>query len=320
MVAKDPNYTFMADMLFEVLDSIFMYRTGLRTGLIDLAMAGRAKFSKIWCARSHRLYRELDGHDMIMREAMLPELRKLVDESMSLNMSGAVYTGEGPDFRLEEINKKVQQFMPLTPTDAAWGRVCANYDSLVEIRTNMLADKGNVQDQNRTNSHTRQCTAKEEYVFRCKIRKNEYLSHPNVQRKMLSLSGEELDENLQQILQISREKRAQYMSEMFVHDSGQGQESPSAVSYNIIPVFVTNEEKSTHQSMISKPDLIKKIEREMHEIANPTQKAAWLNAWALNFRNKVGLLRTDYIAFHNELQDFLENELHAYSPDQPSVV
>ena len=88
-----------------------MYRAGLRTGISSLSMAARAKFPKLWCARSHRLCRELDAHDFILRELMPSQVLDMVDMSMSMNISGKPYTGEGPDFRLEEINKKVQQFM-----------------------------------------------------------------------------------------------------------------------------------------------------------------------------------------------------------------
>ena len=77
------------------------------------------------------MYRELDDHDMIWREKMPQNILTMADKSMSLNMSAKVHTGEFPDFRLEEMNKKVQQFMPFVPTDAAWERVCANYDSLI---------------------------------------------------------------------------------------------------------------------------------------------------------------------------------------------
>ena len=87
------------------------------------------------------MYRELDIQDCIQRLQIPPELNSLVDESMSLNMTSVPGTGESPDFRLEEINKNVQRFMPLAPRDNDWLNVCANYDMLKHISSSSFKSK-----------------------------------------------------------------------------------------------------------------------------------------------------------------------------------
>ena len=70
MKAEDPNYIFLADFTFELLDALFLYKTGVRSEEAHFIKAGRAKFAKLWCGRHHPLYRELEVGDSITREQM----------------------------------------------------------------------------------------------------------------------------------------------------------------------------------------------------------------------------------------------------------
>ena len=116
--AVDPNYTFLADVAFELCDAMAMFRAGIRTGRSDMVRAGRLLFSKMWCGRRHPQYRELDVQDLIQHNQMPEKVRLLADTSMSLNTTGVACTGEAPDFRLEEVNKQTQHFMPQAPKES----------------------------------------------------------------------------------------------------------------------------------------------------------------------------------------------------------
>ncbi len=48
-------------------------------------------------------------------------------------ISGMTYTREGPDFRLEEINKHIQQWLPKGPTGKDWENVWLNFDKHVKM-------------------------------------------------------------------------------------------------------------------------------------------------------------------------------------------
>ena len=52
MNAQDPNYTFMADIAFEIIDSVFMYRASVRLNITLFIKAARAKYAKVWCGRN----------------------------------------------------------------------------------------------------------------------------------------------------------------------------------------------------------------------------------------------------------------------------
>ena len=112
MNAVDPNYAFMADFVFELLDAVFMFRCGQRCCNGDVMVAARGKFVKLWSGRVHPLYHELEMADSLAFTRMPEEVRNVIKQSMPLNTSGRKYKGEGADFRLEEINKQVRLTIP----------------------------------------------------------------------------------------------------------------------------------------------------------------------------------------------------------------
>lgn len=76
-------------------------------------------------------------HYLMQRFQVPQELRGLMIESTkSLNI-----TGEGPDFRLQEIHKCVQGFLPLAPKDEDWKRVCNKGEFLSHKRNQKLVSK-----------------------------------------------------------------------------------------------------------------------------------------------------------------------------------
>ena len=59
------NYLMMADIVFEILDSTVMFREGVRNSNQDFMIAGRAKVAKLWTARHHPSYREIEMADSL---------------------------------------------------------------------------------------------------------------------------------------------------------------------------------------------------------------------------------------------------------------
>ena len=65
-------------------------------------------------------------NDIVSRSRMPPEVLNLVNRTLSFNLSGVTDTGEGEDFRLEEINKVIQQWISAVPTARNWKSACSN--------------------------------------------------------------------------------------------------------------------------------------------------------------------------------------------------
>ena len=57
-------------------------------------------------------------------------------------MSGVPYSGEGADFKLEEVNCLVQQWLPGIPSKTHWLAACVNYMKLKELRETTLQQLG----------------------------------------------------------------------------------------------------------------------------------------------------------------------------------
>lgn len=169
MQAEDPNYTFLADFTFELLDSVFLYRAGVRCGNADFIKAGRAKYAKLSCGRHHPLYRELEVADTLFLQRMPSDMLKFVLNSPSLTMNGKPYTWEGADFRLEEINRQVQHWLPNIPSAKDWKISCCNFDKLSQLRTTVFQQMGIADPKERTSQYV-QNIEEEVIAFRTKLR------------------------------------------------------------------------------------------------------------------------------------------------------
>ena len=117
---KSHAYAFMCDSILEVLDGIFLYRAGLRSGVYDLIEAGFAHVAPFWSARPHPKYCQLDVHHSLVMTCAPPEVKVLLQNSTSFSLSGIPYSGEGADFKLEEANRGVQHWIPAVPHDDDW--------------------------------------------------------------------------------------------------------------------------------------------------------------------------------------------------------
>lgn len=104
---RNPNYAFMLDAIFELLHSIFIYRDGVRSGNTDLMEAGRGTFAKLFYARHHPMYRQVEMTDTFIFHCMPKEVQDHIRTTMSIQLSGVPFSGEGADFQLESVNKDI---------------------------------------------------------------------------------------------------------------------------------------------------------------------------------------------------------------------
>ena len=188
MHAKDPNYSFMADFVLEILDAVFMFRCGQRCCNADVMIAARGKFAKHWSGRVHPLYRELEMADLLTYIRMPTDVQDVIKASMSLNLTGRKHTGEGVDFRLEEVNKQIKHWLPSVPSPNDWHTTCTNYDRLIQFREKTFAQQG-ASDPRSYGSRSPQNIQQEVMAFRVKLRDAEYSHHPHEERPHKSLDG-----------------------------------------------------------------------------------------------------------------------------------
>ena len=304
--AKNPNYTFMADVAFEFIDVIFMYRAGVRTGNGDMMKAARAIFAKMWVGRRHPQYRELEVQSLVQQVQMPKELQDFEARSMSLNMSGVPCTAEGPDFRLEEINKKAQNFLPLVPKASDWEKVCSNFDTLTDIKKGLLCDKGSKDGTSGIwNPRDPGNQEAEELAVRAMFRKVKYLGSPQEEGEHVSISGEKLNPALVRFIHIADEKFADYVEALTKHNKEVAGSKPAApVWKNKDPVLVTQLEVEEHSRLDKKTneELEGMTEDEIAKISEDGFRQEWKELWDRAVKKKH--TKKGYIDFLEEVKAF----------------
>lgn len=311
---QNQTYTMIAELVFELLDSIFLYRKGIRGANSDQSFAARAKIAKIWSGRSHPSYRELEMTDSIHLSRMPPEVKHLVLESWSLNTSGKLDTNEGADFKLEEVNKQVQAWLPKVPSGNDWNTVCANYDTLSKLRSTTMSQMG-ISDYKSLSVHKRKGMTNEIQAFRVLLRGKEYLLHPVANRGLFSLDGDKLSDEMGEFCQLARDKRAKFF-DAFLESEVQRTCSRKKVPFTERPVFVTCDEERNYESLTSKTIVQLKalIYQKLQQVIDPDVKITFENALQGKLQHesepqkssKMHLVKSDFIDLLTELKEYLD--------------
>jgi hypothetical protein len=287
MTAQNSTYTLMCDMAFELMDAIFMFRAGVRSGYLPFISAARGKFAKIWSARNHPLYRELEVADSLLLQRMPPEVRDFVTNSMSMNLKGIPYTAQGADFRLEEINKKVQQWLPKNPKPKDWQMVCSNFEMMTKIRDTTFGEMG-IQDPGKEHSEQCQDISLEVREIRSIIRNSNILNHPQeLDMDVHSVSGKLLCQELKSICTLGRQKRIEFVSVYRQKEKYFKDTKPAPVSFSTATVCVTTDEKIQQDEIASKTvkEIKAIIESSLAHITDQEEREALSSVWYLDMKS-----------------------------------
>jgi hypothetical protein len=322
MDSKNPNYFFMADLIFELLDGIFLYRTGVREGDKDKMEAGRAKAGKLWFGRSHPMYRDLDTWDMVKREKMPPSLYKFVSQCLSIKTGPSPKSGEGPDFRLEEVNKQIQHILPNVPKPKDWDIACINHDKLVTLRDNVFSSAG-VHDPKEKVQGSKNELSKEIEAFRILLRSSQYLLHPLNQCQHTSIHGNiEMDSELHLFCSQARTLRSKYVEEYIVYEGMRYAVKFAKFNCKMAPIFVTKKEREIYFAIENQSiDNIKeKIVAIIDQVEDNSMKIVFKAVFQDDILNMKGgkAKKADFIALYEEILGYLENEQRNSCMEMPS--
>ena len=303
---QDHTYAFIADILFEFIDAFVMYREGIRKNRPKLTFAALAKYAKLWSGRKHPLYRELELSFNVSLSRMPPEIRNHVEQTWSINTSGVLNTNEGPDFKLEAINKALQHWLPANPGGQDWQQCCCQHDHLVKFRTNVFSQMG-ISDPKLKRRNQQRWLKDEVMEFRALLRKQKYLSNPRKERQLVSLSGAQLNQDAINLLRDCREKRARYYDAYMQHEKERSV-IRTTVPFQESPVFITMEEKIEYERVENKTvkELKEEIPRIISHIQDDDLREAFLDAWTQEVLGRK-IRKKDLITFHNELNECLES-------------
>lgn len=283
--------------------------------LYSLYSSGMAKFAKVWSARNHPLYRELEASETISRLRMPREMKQFVEKERSMNLSGMPGTGEGVDFRLEEINTNIQRWLPRIPTPKDWEATCLNFDRLVALRDKGFVDM-DVHDPKIRHSKNPQNIDKEVTEFRVKLRAEKYLSNVENETCVKALDGVLLDENLQNFCKETRSKRARFIDAYLDNEITAPVAKATSVTFKESPVYITVEERDKFEVLENQTlDVIMElIVNKLEAIEDQDMKDKYEIISLSDFPGKRNIRKTNYLNFYHEIAEYVTNQSD-YSDD-----
>ena len=209
---RNPNYIFAWRICFTYLLAFYMYTESIRKNHHQLMIAARVGFAPLFYGRNHPRYRELHLRDMLDRVQCPTELQKNIEENESFSLPGASNKGQGCDFLQEEVNRTVKSLLPPgAVTTTTWIRVCRKADSLTQMKNRCIESSGvqSVSGKKAPKKHDH-----EETMFRREMHKAHLLKSPCEESKPMGILGEELDEELPNIVHTLNASYKQYKDDL----------------------------------------------------------------------------------------------------------
>ncbi|XP_071792455.1 uncharacterized protein [Asterias amurensis] len=285
---RNPNYKFIYEQTFVYNQAIFNYRNGLRENNHNLIMAGKEKFSPIWYARNHPKYQFIHICDTHDRFCYSDDVRELVSTNESFSFTGNTRSGEGLDFVLENVNKKVKSILVNgVPTADDWMLAFRNYHELENVRTAThkrmgLSDPSSGSPKIRSyDEEIRKC--------RCLIRKSGILLNPQADFPFQSLGGKKLKLNLLDTTAIGLRNKQMYTTCL---------NTTMHPPKDIVYVISTDEEITVQSRTVTKASLTGSINEILNHLPHGTTTDYLLEQWKnVKKGNKQG-----YIDFFKSIE------------------
>ncbi|XP_060579799.1 uncharacterized protein LOC132712676 [Ruditapes philippinarum] len=268
--SKDKNYRFMCDAIINFIFPIFLYRAGVRRNNFGYISAAKAKFFKLFFSGGMKNYQQLIMKDIKTYILAPPEVKHFLQKTQSFTVSGHPSKGEGGDFILEAINKKIQRWLPPgIPLEKHWRQVCRTAHILDKIRENTLQQCTITED--RSSYVYKRDISNEIEKYRMRLRKIGYLNNKQtLSSRHTSVNGEILDHELYLF-----ENQINVNIEAFLNCP----ENPQ-----ITPVFTTELQRTTFHSIERKTkkqlnDIIERDLKEIEENGNMEDAYVFKNKW-----------------------------------------
>ena len=187
--------------------ALLLFRSSYRANNVQVLKACKSIFSRLFHINNNSMYMILDMwseyHDLKMKKSN-PELHSYLQTRLFCNKSGRPYHSEGMDEFHEEFNRKGMRFQN-NKDEKSFANSFLIVNEYFEMRDEMFNDLGF-----KTTSHQNFRKHNLEYNIldmRVLMRTREYLSSPENEDTLATLSGEELNEDILNILEISTKVR-----------------------------------------------------------------------------------------------------------------
>ena len=186
---------------------VLLFRSSYRANNLRVLTAAKNIFSSLFHINNNSMYLILDMWSQYFSKKMeksRPELQNYLETRLFCNSSGKPFRAEPYDEKHEEYNRKGMRFQN-NKTEKEFANSFTIVNTYVEMRETVLNDLG--LDTKSDQSYRSQNFEPNIHDMRLMMRARKYLSEPTENDNLVSLSGEELDENILNIFDISRKVR-----------------------------------------------------------------------------------------------------------------
>lgn len=138
-VGEDETLHFICNAMLPCLESIFMFREGVRQNkhmhdIIDLACK---IVRQIWYSRHHTKYIIIDSFNLYSSCLIPVEILHFNNKNQSFSTSGRYDAHQGLDFVLEEYNRNIKRHVSGVANSVQWETVIKNYECLETMSANV---------------------------------------------------------------------------------------------------------------------------------------------------------------------------------------
>ena len=139
------TYSFVQNVV-RYLDSVFIFREGVRKNDSKLIETARYLFADVWFTRKHTKYQLIFCFEALQRHIMPAIIKDFLIENEAFSKSGRTDAHQGLDFVLEEYNKSVKHWISGAPDYERWEKVILNIDNLAKLRSHFQNISGSSKD------------------------------------------------------------------------------------------------------------------------------------------------------------------------------
>ncbi len=206
---KVKSKTFLSAMNIEHIfgTSLLLFRSSYRANNLKVLRACKSIFSRLFHINNNTMYMVLDMwsqyHDLKMQKNN-PEMYNYLQTRLFCNKSGRPYHSEGMDEFHEEFNRKGMRFQQ-NRDEESFAKSFIILNDYAEMRDAMFGELG---INKNTHQHFRKQNLEPNiHDMRVMMRSKQYLSNPENEESLVTLSGEALNEDILEILEISGKVR-----------------------------------------------------------------------------------------------------------------
>ncbi len=296
---RNETYIFLFHMSFTFLLGFDLYTAAVRKNNSEYMMAARTALVPLFYGKAHTKYQELNLRDLVMRVQAPETLLTYLHNTEAFSKSGSTLGGQGADFVQEETNKEVCSFLPPgVITAEIWRRVCRKTDELTKMKNKLLnCSEVNVSPQ----EHRYKRHDMEICLVRRLLRESEVLEKPMTYSCPRSVSGKELDRNVGNVKEITRDNYQRYKREVAVKGKYQGPK--------LIPICISMDERARADSIENKTksDIVEEM-LLIIETMPVEDDAAMYREKVRELKDKSSVKKEKFISMYYEILNDLEEQ------------